>query len=276
VVYLSHTQFGLCDVGFKVKYTDYINRNGLRFVDENGMYYSIRFDEIEKYFKPIEVKENNIKENNMTIEEKAQAYDKAIERAREWYNNPNSSSIGKSYLYAVFPELKQNKDNRIKEDLIQWINEFPDTIWRGHYKKDVVDWLEKQGEKESVNTTMEEKAEIDGAFTNMMLGKKHPKFKPGDKITNGENVYTIQHVDIETYWVEEHDCLEIPIEYQDQWKLVEEKPKWSEEDNKILMHIIQDIEFLLCDEREERFEDERKQSLSWLKSLKKRMEDRYE
>ena len=32
--------------------------------------------------------------------------------------------------------------------------------------------IEKQGEKESINTTMQEKAEIDGAFTDMMLGKK--------------------------------------------------------------------------------------------------------
>ena len=31
--------------------------------------------------------------------------------------------------------------------MIQWIDEFPDTIWRGHYKKDVIDWLEKQGEQ---------------------------------------------------------------------------------------------------------------------------------
>ena len=35
----------------------------------------------------------------MTQEEKAKAYDEALERAREWYNNPNLSNIGKSYLY---------------------------------------------------------------------------------------------------------------------------------------------------------------------------------
>ena len=47
-------------------------------------------------------------------------------------------------LESTFPELKKSEDERIKEDLIQWINEFPDTVWRGHYKKDVIAWLEKQ------------------------------------------------------------------------------------------------------------------------------------
>lgn len=50
----------------------------------------------------------------------------------------------------IFPELKESDDERIKKDLIQWIDEFPDTIWRGHYKKDIIGWLEKQGEQELI------------------------------------------------------------------------------------------------------------------------------
>lgn len=52
---------------------------------------------------------------------------------------------------------------------------------------------------------------------------------------------------------------------------MEQKSKWTEEDEKILMHIIQDVELLLGDE-DERFEDERRQSLLWLKSLKQKIE----
>lgn len=48
-------------------------------------------------------------------------------------------------LKEIFSELKESEDERIKKDLIQWINEFPDIIWRGHYKKDIIAWLEKQG-----------------------------------------------------------------------------------------------------------------------------------
>ena len=55
----------------------------------------------------------------------------------------------------------ESEDERIKEDLIQWINEFPDTIWRGHYKKDIIAWLEKQAEQKPAD-------------------KVGPKFKVGD------------------------------------------------------------------------------------------------
>ena len=77
----------------------------------------------------------------MTEKEKAKAYDEAVERANKIYGN--------SITEEIFPELKESEDDRIKKDLIQWIEEFPDIIWRGHYKKDVIAWLEKQGEQKS-------------------------------------------------------------------------------------------------------------------------------
>lgn len=75
----------------------------------------------------------------MTEKEKAEAYDKAIERAKKLYDNGITEEI--------FPELKEDDDERIKKDLIQWVDEFPDIIWRGHYKKDIIAWLEKQGKQ---------------------------------------------------------------------------------------------------------------------------------
>ena len=80
----------------------------------------------------------------MTEKEKAKAYDEAIERAKKLYGNGITEEI--------FPELKESDDDRIKKDLIQWVNEFPDIIWRGHYKKDIIAWLEKQGEQYSSQT----------------------------------------------------------------------------------------------------------------------------
>ena len=75
----------------------------------------------------------------MTEKEKAKAYDEAVERAKNFYGNRLAEE--------TFPELKE--EDGIKEDLIQWIEEFPNIIWRGHYKKDVIAWLEKQGEQKS-------------------------------------------------------------------------------------------------------------------------------
>ena len=84
----------------------------------------------------------------MTEKEKAEAYDKAIERAKELYGNGITEEI--------FPELKEDDADRIKKDLIQWVNEFPDIIWRGHYKKDIIAWLEKQDKKSSWKPSKEE------------------------------------------------------------------------------------------------------------------------
>ena len=72
----------------------------------------------------------------MTDKEKTKAYDKAIERAKKLYGNGITEEI--------FPELKEDETERIKKDLIQWIDDFPDIIWRGHYKKDIIAWLEEQ------------------------------------------------------------------------------------------------------------------------------------
>ena len=72
----------------------------------------------------------------MTEKEKAKAYDKAIERAKKLYGNGIAEEI--------FSELKEDETERIKKDLIQWIDDFPDIIWRGHYKKDIIAWLEEQ------------------------------------------------------------------------------------------------------------------------------------
>ena len=84
----------------------------------------------------------------MTEKEKAKAYDEAIERAKKLYGNGITEEI--------FPELKESDDDRIKKDLIQWVNEFPDIIWRGHYKKDIIAWLEKQDKKSSWKPSKEE------------------------------------------------------------------------------------------------------------------------
>ena len=87
----------------------------------------------------------------MTEKEKAEAYDKALERARA-INNGKDVDVesGTTICEYIFPELKESEDEKIKKDLIQWVDEFPDTIWRGHYKEDIIAWLEKQGDKDKL------------------------------------------------------------------------------------------------------------------------------
>ena len=96
----------------------------------------------------------------MTEKEKAKAYDKAIERTKKLYGNRITKEI--------FPELKEDDDERIEKDLIQWVNEFPDTIWRGHYKEDIIAWLEKQGDKDKL---IQELGEYKVKYTQEVLEK---------------------------------------------------------------------------------------------------------
>ena len=77
----------------------------------------------------------------MTEKEKAKAYDEAIERSNKLYGNRITEKI--------FPELKENDDNRI----IKWIiddiryNMNNEPLNNSEYKKKAekaIDWLEKQ------------------------------------------------------------------------------------------------------------------------------------
>lgn len=94
----------------------------------------------------------------MTQEEKAKRYDEVFNAAKEWYNNPNSSNIGKSYLYAVFPELKENEDERIRLAMIKGLSSCGKKYWGGFEVKAAIAWLEKQGEQ---------KLSMEGTFVNV-------------------------------------------------------------------------------------------------------------
>lgn len=66
---------------------------------------------------------------------------KKLEEAKKLYASANADQ--KYVLESLFPELAEPEDEKIRKDLIEWIDEFPDVIWRGHYKKDILVWLDK-------------------------------------------------------------------------------------------------------------------------------------
>ena len=85
----------------------------------------------------------------MTDKEKVKAYDEALKKASAAYKDDDRHL--KATLERIFPELKESEDEKIREDLIQYVDEFPDIIWRGHYKKDIIAWLEKQDYSSQTN-----------------------------------------------------------------------------------------------------------------------------
>lgn len=93
----------------------------------------------------------------LSIIEKAKGYDEALLRAKSKIKNDKKHILYENDVIEIFPELKESEDEKIRKDLIQWIDEFPDTIWRGHYKKDILAWLENQDEQKPAWSEEDEK-----------------------------------------------------------------------------------------------------------------------
>ena len=88
----------------------------------------------------------------LSIEEKAKAYDEAIEKARIWKDKSGMPKDKQGILDDIFPELKENEDERIRKALIDYFDdankadENPLQSYGVHTDKAIA-WLEKQYEK---------------------------------------------------------------------------------------------------------------------------------
>jgi len=83
----------------------------------------------------------------LTIEQKAKAYDEAIERAKNTIEVNQTIPDIVECVESLFPELKESEDERIRKAIIHFISHTP-TVPKGIIgKKTMLAWLEKQGEK---------------------------------------------------------------------------------------------------------------------------------
>ena len=93
----------------------------------------------------------------MTPEEKAKAYDKALERAKKWYNEEEPDSYT-CIVESIFPELQKDEDEEPQENKNKRIRKALISILKSDFEKDttifdisvgeIIAWLEKQGKKE--------------------------------------------------------------------------------------------------------------------------------
>lgn len=111
----------------------------------------------------------------MTQEEKAKAYDKALERARE-YKKYDYMMINVA-LDNIFPELKESEDERIRKELIKFHKSTIDID--GIKGEQIIAWLEKQGETYT-------KRDVDDAFVEGMALAKDELEKQGEKKSSDE------------------------------------------------------------------------------------------
>ena len=84
----------------------------------------------------------------LSIEEKAKAYDNRLEKARKWYN-ANTNAGYRAIFEEIFPELAESADERIRKALIGYFTLSDEHAYNeacGVSYRDIVAWLEKQGE----------------------------------------------------------------------------------------------------------------------------------
>lgn len=169
-----------------------------------------------------------------------QKYKQLVQFIKDLY--PFMSDDCKERTEGMIPEFKESEGEKVKEDLIQWISEFPDTIWRGHYTKDVIAWLEKQSEKTNLYSGIS--FEYNGHTWGMCARD------------NGVDIL----LDKQLF---KH------LENQGEQKLA-----WSEEDERMLQKTLSIIRYglLIPIDKEDDPCFVGSSTISWLKSLKQRME----
>lgn len=150
----------------------------------------------------------------MTPQEKAAAYDKAIERTRrmiEDYKNrglENYIAYAKENIDYIFPELKESEGENMKESLITFFRKYPYSIGdAGINPLDAIAWLEKQGEHANFLSEIQVGDKVtrneDGVLVNLSQlnriakpvekqGEQNPvifipKFRVGDKLVSTKN-----------------------------------------------------------------------------------------
>jgi len=84
-----------------------------------------------------------------TIEEKARAYDEAIERAIDFMNGEVHYALekGESIMCWIFPELKESEDERIIGDIIATIHLYYGEPLEDE-AKEMIAWVKKQGKND--------------------------------------------------------------------------------------------------------------------------------
>jgi len=82
----------------------------------------------------------------MTQEEKAKAYDMALERARDFHDGPTANIVTRTFLESVFPELRESEDERIRKEIIDIVESYrSNCVYEGTHRFDeCIAWLEKQ------------------------------------------------------------------------------------------------------------------------------------
>ena len=102
----------------------------------------------------------------MTTEEKARAWDEALEKAKSALDN-TESGVTAGILRDIFPQLKESEDERIKKKIIYLVTKSHEQGGYALHKDEaetMLAWIEKQGEKKPVEWSKEDKKKLDAVI----------------------------------------------------------------------------------------------------------------
>ena len=190
----------------------------------------------------------------LSIEEKATRYEQAIKVAQRFYNN--SVAVTKKGLEDIFPELKESKDERICKALIDYFKWNPNGQLLNEFSnREVFAWLEKQKaidildeeEREFVDNVDSYRKEVDAAYQKgydegvKVTLEKQGEQKPNDEIGNydhGKVLESLMSAEMKTPEESLGIDSETYSEIVDECIYGEQKPAWSEEDEKKINYLI--------------------------------------
>jgi len=184
----------------------------------------------------------------LTIEEKAKAYDEALERAKESLKDGGISQNSIDYIQSIFPELKESEDEKIRKWIINEIK-----IKHHNLDEDNVDFVDKAiAWLENIPYTIDhEKRE------GFHIGYKAALEKQGESYTKK---------DIDDAYVEGMAFAKNELEKQG-----EQKPAWSEEDEKEYKYVLKFIDNILNNCGNKKDYEHCKRCYDWLKSIKQKI-----
>ena len=109
----------------------------------------------------------------MTQEEKAKAYDEALERAKQLLEIGLKDTRDKRVVLSFFPELKDSEDEKIRKAILELVRQSSEILGMQN-QSNMLAWLEKQGERKPAS-------------------KVEPKFKNGQWIVWQDKYYKVNY-----------------------------------------------------------------------------------
>ena len=175
----------------------------------------------------------------MTQEEKAEAYSKAVEKAKQEYSITTSEDR-KQWLEELFPELRESEDERIRKEILNYIDKATGC-------KRWIAWLEQQGKPVEINPT-----EFDSRLNKLL---KQFETLPKEELISSLSFYLNVVQNNGTYKSDE--------------KQDEQRSIWSEEDKHWMQKV---IDFMNHPDLIKATPTLAKDTINWLKSLKDRVQ----